>query len=65
MLNQNLFQNKVNIKLLLFIREDIINQITDPDLNKIKRDGSIRLSWVDNTEDLKHIAELRFQLTGK
>lgn len=63
MLNQNLFQNKVNIKLLLFIREDIINQITDPDLNKIKRDGSIRLSWVDNTEDLKHIAELRFQLT--
>ena len=65
MLNQNLFQNKVNIKLLLFIREDIINQITDPDLNKIKRDGSIKLSWVDNTDDLKQIAELRFKLTGK
>lgn len=65
MLNQNLFQNKVNIKLLLFIREDIISQITDPDLNKIKRDGSIKLSWVDNTDDLKQIAELRFKLTGK
>lgn len=65
MLNQNLFQNKINIKLLLFIREDIINQITDPDLNKIKRDGAIRLSWVDNTDDLKHIAELRFQLTER
>ena len=64
MLNQNLYQNRVNIKLLLFIREDIINQITDPDLNKIKRDGSIKLSWVDNTKDLKQIAELRFQLTG-
>ena len=63
MLNQNMFKNKVNIKLLLFIREDIINQITDPDLNKIKRDGSIKLSWVDNTEDLKQIAELRFRLT--
>ena len=57
MLNQHLFKNKVNIKLLLFVREDIINQITDPDLNKIKRDGSIRLSWVDNTDDLKQIAE--------
>lgn len=62
-LNQNLYQNKANIKLLLFIREDIINQITDPDLNKIKRDGSIKLSWVDNTEDLKRIAEMRFGLT--
>ena len=65
MLNQNLFQNKVKIKLLLFIREDIINQITDPDLNKIKRDGSIKLSWVDNTDDLKQIAELRFKLTNQ
>ena len=65
MLNQNLFHNNVNIKLLLFIREDIINQITDPDLNKIKRDGSIKLSWVDNTDDLKQIAELRFKLTDK
>lgn len=62
-LNQNLYQKKANIKLLLFIREDIINQITDPDLNKIKRDGSIRLSWVDNTDDLKRIAEMRFGLT--
>ena len=65
MLNQSLFQNNINIKLLLFIREDIVNQITDPDLNKIKRDGSIRLSWVDNTDDLKQIAELRFGLTNK
>lgn len=65
MLNQTMFQSKVNIKLLLFIREDIINQITDPDLNKIKRDGSIHLSWVDNIDDLKQIAELRFKLTNK
>lgn len=63
-LNQNFFTNKINIKLLLFIREDIINQITDPDLNKIKRDGSIHLSWVDNTDDLKEIAELRFNLSN-
>ncbi len=62
-LNQTFYQQKTNIKLLLFIREDIINQITDPDLNKIKRDGSIKLSWVDNTRDLKQIAEMRFGLT--
>ena len=61
-LNQNLYKQKASIKVLLFIREDIINQITDPDLNKIKRDGSIKLSWVDNTEDLKRIAEMRFGL---
>lgn len=65
MLNQNMYQEKINIKLLLFIREDIVNQITDPDLNKIKRDGSIHLSWVDNIDDLKQIAELRFKLTNK
>lgn len=64
MLNQNMYQSKINVKLLLFIREDIVNQITDPDLNKIKRDGSIHLSWVDNTDDLKQIAELRFKLTN-
>lgn len=63
MINQNFFEKKINIKLLLFIREDIINQITDPDLNKIKRDGAIRLSWVDNTDDLKQIVELRFKLS--
>ncbi len=63
MLNQNFYEDKINIKLLLFIREDIINQITDPDLNKIKRDGAIRLSWVDNTDDLKQIVELRFKLS--
>lgn len=63
MLNQNFFEKKIDIKLLLFIREDIINQITDPDLNKIKRDGAIHLSWVDNTNDLKQIVELRFKLS--
>lgn len=62
-LNKNFYEKKINIKLLLFIREDIINQITDPDLNKIKRDGAIRLSWVDNTDDLKQIVELRFKLS--
>lgn len=64
MLNQSFFMKKLNIKLLLFIREDIINLITDPDLNKIKRDGSIHLSWIDNTDDLKEIAELRFNLSS-
>lgn len=63
MLNEFFYSNQKNIKLILFIREDIINQVTDPDLNKIKRDGSIHLSWTENTDYLKEIAELRFKLT--
>lgn len=61
-LNEYFFKEKVLIKIILFIREDIINTITDPDLNKIKRDGALPLSWVENTDDLKEIIELRFHM---
>lgn len=63
-LNESFYKNKLPIKIILFIREDIVCNITDPDLNKIKRDGSIMLSWCSQLEDLKSIVKLRFKLSG-
>lgn len=60
-LNEYFYKNKSNIKILLFIREDMLGMITDPDLNKIKRDGSIKISWCDDVNSLKEIIELRFR----
>lgn len=63
-LNKNFYSEKINIKILVFLREDILNKASDPDLNKIKRDGVIHLSWGnDNTEDLKQIVELRLNMS--
>lgn len=63
-LNDKFIKNKFPIKIILFIREDIISSVTDPDLNKIKRDGAITLSWCNKLEDLKSIVKLRFGLSG-
>ena len=56
--------NQAPIKIILLIREDIINQLTDPDLAKIKRDGSILLDWSRNLDGLKKLVNLRFKLSG-
>ena len=64
-LNERLFnKNNFSIKFLLFIREDILTLISDPDLNKILRDGKISLNWVDNPSDLKQIVELRLRMSN-
>lgn len=63
-LNDRFYKNKLPIKIILFIREDIICSVTDPDINKIKRDGSIVLSWCNRLDDLKSIVKLRFKLSG-
>ena len=57
-------RNKAPIKIILLIREDIVNQLTDPDLAKIKRDGSISLDWSRNLEGLKGLVNLRFKISG-
>lgn len=64
--NLNLcFENNcAPIKIILLIREDIVNQLTDPDLAKIKRDGSILLDWSRNLDGLKKLVNLRFKLSG-
>ncbi|MGD6778849.1 P-loop ATPase, Sll1717 family [Sutcliffiella horikoshii] len=63
-LNDKLLSLKVPIKIVLFIREDIVNNVTDPDLNKIKRDGAIILNWNNRLDDLKSIVNLRFEYSG-
>lgn len=57
--NTKFLQYKINIKIVLFIRDDILNLVNDPDMNKIKRDARINLSWNDNTDGLREIVELR------
>ncbi|HFI0345143.1 TPA: hypothetical protein ACGOWL_000543 [Streptococcus suis] len=65
-LNEKMYGKHVNsIKFLLFVREDILTLISDPDLNKILRDGKISLTWVDNPIDLKQIVELRLGMSNK
>lgn len=63
-LNDKFMLLKVPIKIILFIREDIVNNVTDPDLNKIKRDGAIILNWNNRLDDLKSIVNLRFEYSG-
>lgn len=58
-INTRFLQYKINIKVVLFIRDDILNLVNDPDMNKIKRDARINLSWNDNTDGLREIVELR------
>lgn len=63
-INDKLMQKGKKIKILLLIREDLIAMVTDPDLNKIIHDGAITLSWANRLEDLKHLINLRFEMSG-
>lgn len=63
-LNDKFYEYKARFKIILSIREDILDKVTDPDLNKIKRDGAVRLDWSRNTDDLKSILELRLMYSG-
>ncbi|MDD3140224.1 MAG: hypothetical protein PHX08_14780 [Lachnospiraceae bacterium] len=63
-LNDKLAQANKKIKILLLIREDLITMVTDPDLNKIIHDGAITINWSNRLDDLKHLVELRFALSG-
>jgi hypothetical protein len=63
-INDRMLTNKLDIKIILLIREDIISSITDPDLNKIVQDGAISVSWNNRLEDLKELVKLRFKFSG-
>lgn len=58
-LNSKFKSSLVNIKIIILLRTDIFNLCRDPDLNKIKRDSSINLSW--SKDDLKEIVIRRIQ----
>lgn len=63
-LNDKFISLQIPVKTILFIREDIMNMIVDPDLNKIKRDGAVYLGWQNRIHDLQEIVKLRFLLSG-
>ena len=60
----DLMNGLLPIKIILLIREDILSNFTDPDLNKIKRDESINISWFDRQDELKELVNLRFMFSG-
>lgn len=62
-LNNYFYNNSISIKIIILAREDILASITDPDFNKIERDGGVRLDW-NNSYDLMKIVNLRFLLSG-
>lgn len=63
-LNESFFSISKDIKIILCIREDILSSITDPDLNKIKRDSSIAIEWGNNNDGLKEVVKRRFVYSG-
>lgn len=63
-LNEKFYGEKVPVKILLCIREDILASITDPDLNKIKRDSSLLIDWSSDKTGLREIVKLRFEYSG-
>lgn len=62
-LRKKFLEYDLPLKIILFIREDIVSNITDPDFNKIKMDGSITLNWHNRIDDLRSIVNLRFKLS--
>ncbi|MGL5903745.1 MAG: P-loop ATPase, Sll1717 family [Cetobacterium sp.] len=42
--------SKIEVKVMIFLREDIFNLLNDYDLNKIKEDCSLTLDWGSNIE---------------
>ena len=63
-LNNSFTKNKINIKIVIFIREEIFSLLNDTDMNKIKRDSSIKIDWYNNTDSLKQIVKLRMIFSG-
>lgn len=63
-LNEKFYAKNVPIKIILCIREDILASITDPDLNKIKRDSSLLIDWTSNKSGLREVVKLRFEYSG-
>ena len=63
-LNNYFTKNKINVKIIVFIREEILSLINDTDMNKIKRDSSIKIDWYNSTDALKQIIKLRMIFSG-
>ncbi|MCC4044821.1 P-loop ATPase, Sll1717 family [Enterococcus gallinarum] len=61
-LNQKNIRNANQVKFILVIREDIVKDISDPDMNKIIQDTGHKLDWY-GSNDLLLLINKRFLLT--
>ena len=59
-INKSFSKAEVRVKVVLLMRTDIYELCQDPDLNKIKRDAAINLSWTK--DDLKNIVYKRISV---
>lgn len=59
-INKSFSIAEVKVKVVLLMRTDIYELCRDPDLNKIKRDAAINLSWTK--DDLKNIVYKRISV---
>ena len=57
-LNMLFLNNTINAKIVLILRSDIYFILNDPDLNKIKVDNSIELSWGKRFDDRSPLVDL-------
>lgn len=65
-INSSIKKCTINVKIILLIRDDVLNLCRDPNLSKILRDSSIRLNWaIDNNpyeSDLLKLVEKRVDI---
>lgn len=64
-LNRSFLGKNIPIKFILMVRTDILAKCNDPDLNKIKRDSQLELTWYRDVQnplnsDLMELVKLRF-----
>ena len=63
-INELFVQREHLTKIILLIREDMLNKLVDTDLNKIIRDSAILINWTITPTDLKKLVDLRFIYSG-
>lgn len=63
-INEFFVQKEHLTKIILLIREDMLNKLVDTDLNKIIRDSAILINWTTTPTDLKKLVDLRFIYSG-
>ena len=63
-INELFVQREHLTKIILLIREDMLNKLVDTDLNKIIRDSAMLINWTTTPTDLKKLVDLRFIYSG-
>ncbi|MFR9018942.1 MAG: P-loop ATPase, Sll1717 family [Fusobacterium sp.] len=57
-INEVFLEERLDIKVMILLREDIFNLLNDYDLNKIKEDCSIIIDWGTNTGESSPLVDM-------